>query len=524
MNQIPSVSEIKSYLESLLTPEQKGAFDNIKYPAVIAGGAVANFIYNKVNNGQAPINDIDIFIFQKKSESEVSKNLDGAVVDYVDEIGSDNTFKIDRTERDGLINYIYVHADYLDSIENLTKTLINDFDINATKAGVMLKAMDDFPSFLNEDKYSFLDKKEELYVNEEFLDFLKSKELRTFKTKTPIKTMMRLLKKKKEFNAFLNEKHLEAVFQLSRGRRTKITDENYLKFKEEIEILKPYFRFFKMTGGIYKSWAVKEYLKLHRSEKLIMKDKNLKKYLVTIFDWQLSGKKSYAKYEKIRPFYHTLKSYITKNLEEVVKQDFNPKDLIYLEKILRKIQVTSKYFRSFNLRDSLSKAKTLNRYLDIEQEICLAFLGHLPNLVSVKLDLEGSYKTFKKEYLDSRKPLNIAYPLTSALTSSCKELNSQEALASEGREMSHCVGGYAKKVEDNVSRIFSIKTDEGSSTLELGVFADHVRGIQHRGKRNSFPDKKNREVAFDLIKHINIVIFNNKPEETPQASGDDFLF
>lgn len=520
---IPSVEEIKNHLDSLLGPNEKGLLNNhLNSTAVIAGGAVANFIYNKVHNGSAPINDIDVFIFQLKPVTDNEPNLDGAVVDYINEIGTDNNYKISKTERKGLINYIYVDVDYMTDLKSLATNLLNDFDINATKAAILLNNR----YFSTKDKDFYFN--DEILIQEEFTDFLKTKELKSLKTKTPLKTMMRLLKKQKEFGAYLNEEHLDSVYQVSRGKRIHITGENFKKFSNEINTLRPYFRFFKMANGQYKSWSMKEFDKLHTSEKRIMKNSKLKKYLIPIFDWKKSGKKSYEKYLKLRPYYNVLKAFITKNIEEKVKQDFNPKDLMYVSKVIRKVQVSSAYFRNLSLRDAIIQAKFLVKFEKTDNEIYLAFLGRLSsyNFAMKNEEIQEHFKAFKKTYIDSQKPINIPYTLSKELEKNCVELNSQIALAEEGKKMGHCVGGYAEKVRENKSRIFSISTDEELSTLEVRVEEAGIRGIQHRARFNKFPSKKNREIAIALINYINKNLFKNSNESDFDGSTAtyDLLF
>jgi hypothetical protein len=58
------------------------------------------------------------------------------------------------------------------------------------------------------------------------------------------------------------------------------------------------------------------------------------------------------------------------------------------------------------------------------------------------------------------------------------------ALATEGSEMGHCVGGYASAVEARQSVIISIRTSRGRSTVELNQHGDV---LQHRGRNNETP-------------------------------------
>lgn len=79
------------------------------------------------------------------------------------------------------------------------------------------------------------------------------------------------------------------------------------------------------------------------------------------------------------------------------------------------------------------------------------------------------------------------------------ELSTGEALAKEGREMSHCVSGYARQCSEGASRIFSLRSEASGqrSTIEMapewqpnqprtGVPL-RLSIVQHMGEGNSVP-------------------------------------
>lgn len=79
------------------------------------------------------------------------------------------------------------------------------------------------------------------------------------------------------------------------------------------------------------------------------------------------------------------------------------------------------------------------------------------------------------------------------------ELSTGEALANEGREMSHCVSGYAKACSEGVSRIFSLRSESSGqrSTIEMSPewkpnlprvgIPLSLSIVQHMGAGNSDP-------------------------------------
>lgn len=65
-----------------------------------------------------------------------------------------------------------------------------------------------------------------------------------------------------------------------------------------------------------------------------------------------------------------------------------------------------------------------------------------------------------------------------------RELSSSDALHEEGLQMRHCVGGYWKKCVNGTSRIFSMETIDGRSTVELSNNGGGWVVRQHYGEMN----------------------------------------
>lgn len=80
-----------------------------------------------------------------------------------------------------------------------------------------------------------------------------------------------------------------------------------------------------------------------------------------------------------------------------------------------------------------------------------------------------------------------------------RSLNSSQELISEGREMHHCVSTYRQDCERGVSKIFSIQSNDGRSTLELRQSEGVWDISQHRGVWNSSPPIAHQRVAVKLL-------------------------
>ena len=72
-----------------------------------------------------------------------------------------------------------------------------------------------------------------------------------------------------------------------------------------------------------------------------------------------------------------------------------------------------------------------------------------------------------------------------------KVLNTRSALALEGRDLKHCVGGYVDAVERGRSIILSISSRHGRSTVECN---DNMVVMQHRGESNGVPPSRHDQL------------------------------
>lgn len=86
-----------------------------------------------------------------------------------------------------------------------------------------------------------------------------------------------------------------------------------------------------------------------------------------------------------------------------------------------------------------------------------------------------------------------------------RELVTASELQREGEEMRHCVGGYARAVEDGRSIIISFRHPEGKlrSTLELKKDGKAYRVVQHRAFANKNPSEKELEIGLEICSLMN---------------------
>ena len=216
----------------------KSKFGDLPKNGIIAGGSLANLIWEKISGNMAVINDIDIFIFEnllskEDSNSELStKTRTGEKMFYrsLDKIywrdytgfcessKNKNFYIIERTENKGIFNFIYYSG-----TSSSTNLVIESFDINCTQIAYNIE----------EDKF---------YWTKDFENFLKTGDLKIVNLGSPHHSSIRILKKRDELKAKLNNLELDicayAVKKNMLGITRRYFSDKYLnhykKYKKEL--------------------------------------------------------------------------------------------------------------------------------------------------------------------------------------------------------------------------------------------------------------------------------------------------
>lgn len=252
------MTDIKGFLEDKLTYEavvetlvKKGCkVDDTR--DFIAGGSVSNILYSMIHGGEPVINDIDIYKQVKEEFNDNKKNSAGWYpATYVTEEGleivddsygrvfvADNGSKmrVSRHLRKGIMNIIeYLYDDYGSRMHgNKVKksremVVLEGFDLNCCKSGISI----------TEGK---------IIYTQEFLDFLKTKQLKVVSPCAPIQSTIRIYKKMKDLNCFCNIEHemrflTVASRHIQSGQMTKyIGPETYGKYLKVKDFVDKYFK------------------------------------------------------------------------------------------------------------------------------------------------------------------------------------------------------------------------------------------------------------------------------------------
>lgn len=220
---------------------------------LLAGGSLANLMWELVSGNKAIINDIDIFHYDGKIDK--STNIDKSEslflfkehdVKYHEEyqgmgmsISTKDRYVITSAEKNGIFNNVkYVSTDKDPSF------VIRSFDINCTAVGYSIE----------EDRF---------FWTEEFEDFLKTGNLKVVNATTPSHTAIRIAKKSKELNANLDEFEFRILSHCLKRKyydiaRWRFKDRYCELYEENKDILEKYFY-------IKRDTEIEQYLMLEKN-------------------------------------------------------------------------------------------------------------------------------------------------------------------------------------------------------------------------------------------------------------------
>lgn len=216
-----------------------------KIDGFIAGGSVAN-VLNYIKHGVEPvIRDIDIFYPHDKNENDKSENkwVESEMLDLKGPI--DTSLRVDGDwygnkwvqpngdfclmishSRDGVSNYIKVHVGTENKKINKKMIILRVFDINACQVGLDLK-------------------EEKILYTQDFVEFLRSRQMLVTIPVNPFQTTMRLHRKIKDMEAYCDFENEVKMLQYGTLCRENVANrfgsETYEKYLENKEMVDKYF-------------------------------------------------------------------------------------------------------------------------------------------------------------------------------------------------------------------------------------------------------------------------------------------
>lgn len=277
----------------------------------VAGGSIANLVWEMISGNKAVVNDVDIFIFEglenvldkdKKSLFNYEEKETKYFEDYNGMNFNNYTkdfYSIIETERDGIFNVIKYKSNTSDP-----SLIIKSFDINATRIGYDI----------DNDK---------LYWTSEFEDFLNTGELKITNLMTPSHTSIRIVKKSQELKAKLNEFELKLCQYAVQFR---FIDRIKLRFKERyLEMCRQYKDILSKYFNLSRDFETEEYVFSKTGE-------NVELYYLVVKDDRKKDNKESDEFEKTSHYYDQ-SIFVDENLNRIFKStDF----IFYMRNIYNK--------------------------------------------------------------------------------------------------------------------------------------------------------------------------------------------
>lgn len=494
-------------------------FDKLPQDCFIAGGSVSNILISLLHGGKPIINDIDVYVktndenikvgnswypsvYTKEDSVEVLDDDYGRI--YVSEIG--DKMRVVSHRREGILNIIqYAYEKGYKTNKNKTECdlTIEGFDLNCCMSGI---------DIVNS----------KIVYNENFVDFLKTKQLKVINPMAPIQTTIRIYKKLKDLDCYCNVEHeirfLTVAFKrLSGSQLCKyIGPETEVKYRKYKDFVSKYFiirepknsdevpsnlkdKYFidgkrnpdcniwiydvvmnfdiieEVTSALrlkriwYLNYTPKKKSEQDKINKVFYKNVFTGNMLEDIWEYKEGWPLSITK-----PFYtsHRLTHMMILTKKNYYKCDFTIKHLNFIDSFAKE---------HYRIRGIISRLDTISQqYKMIKFIKSLAkkegdwVIGILENVDTKKIPnnytIEDLLNVLENE--KSKNSQTLVEPLNLDnfnFNKNVTELTSNLQLKMEGTKMGHCVGGYGHQIENGYSRIFHIEYEGIGSTVELSV-------------------------------------------------------
>lgn len=350
---------------------------------LLAGGSIANLIWEFVSNNKAVINDVDIFLFDgisdeiKKDESifsfskKYNEFYEGEYCDLQYNRNTKNFYYITASVKDGIFNNIY----YKSKTESKS-IIIESFDINATKISYDID-------------------KDEVYWTPDFEEFLKTGKLKVVNLMTPNHTAIRIAKKSIELNAIVDEfeyKILQytSLYNLGDRIKTRFQERYHNMYEQYSYLLGKYF-------DIFIDEELEFYLKNINVETklyyLVSKDANPFSLSSETKDWEFGVFSVDPHFRNITDsdsfLFYIRKIFGNKKHEEIwsklyfylndvnyldIDIDSNIEDIKLLSNILSNAPNTIEKLRGYKLSEQISIIKNILKSFKDDPNIAIALL------------------------------------------------------------------------------------------------------------------------------------------------------
>lgn len=395
----------------------------------IAGGAIANSIWELVSGTPAVINDIDVFIFNDKIDT-IDEYDRSSLFRYTDKdlkyfdtysgiawsTYTKDFYSIVSADRDGIFNYIKYNSN-----SDRPELILNSFDINCTKVGYSI----------DEDKF---------YFTNDFSEFIKTGKLLISSTTTPSHTTVRLAKKSKELNVDLDRFELKILEHILSSH---FSDQNKRCFKSKYKdmlldnwkILKDYFileRDKQLEEYVVMNFNINEelyYLKPTKSHSLdgfiigenIFKDSNIDN-IFTSKQFMFYIRNVYGN-EHLTRMWSKLSYFFT---DDYVDCEISDKDILLLENFAKYAPASINTLKGLKLSEQISFIKKLLEEFKEDPIIAISLLEKGNININTEFDDQSKLLlelSVRKEIVNNENKANIILRSKSEIEDSSKLLD-----------------------------------------------------------------------------------------------------
>lgn len=353
----------------------------------LAGGSIANIIWEIVSGNKAVVNDVDIFHFvgfEKKQNTKdktslfnFQKHEKNFYEDYTGlcfTLKTKDFYSIVKAEREEIFN----HIDYKSNTED-PQLIINSFDINACKVGYHIDT-------------------DTIHFTKEFVDFLETGKLKVCNLITPCHTAVRIAKKSKDLNVILDDFELKLIqYSLTHSfydkMKWRFKDKYQQMFETNFDILSKFFKISRDTEiedyvlqkhGVDTKLYYLESLCDFIKEKDVFDDKNLRSINSTIdFIFYM---RNISNNESLKQIWSKLYWYF--NTENYVDKDVELEDIELLNRFSLYAPDSIENLKGYKLSEQIDLIKKfLDKYKD-DPLVAISILEKIKVQKDIELDDE----------------------------------------------------------------------------------------------------------------------------------------
>ncbi len=321
---------------------------------LLAGGSIANIVWELVSGNKAVVNDIDVFHFNGVTEY-IDNRKDSSLFNYKE---IENKYYEDYT---GMC-FRNVTKDFYTITESTKEGIFNNikYKSNSPNPEIILRSFD-----INSTKIGYSIDEDKIFWTKEFEDFLQTGELKVCNLMTPSHTALRIAKKRNELGAKLDEFEYKLI---QHALDFRFNDVIKLRFKERYhemyQLLESQIsKYFKIDRDL----ESEEYVRINHKEEVrlytlhpVVEDDNMDLFEKAIKRGIFLDKNIQRIYNSITFLFYMRNIYGNSNLEDLwSKLSYFFEDLDYIDKEVSQEDIELLVRFSQNAPNSIENLKGL---------------------------------------------------------------------------------------------------------------------------------------------------------------------